>query len=366
MKNVQWNDFYKKELLVSVNRTLGYKIKTKYDCSMLADDISKKNPDLKVSESTLYRLFLYNKRQKRPYQNTLDTVAKYVGFINFEHFVDSLEIRIIGRQWNGRYKNNPEGNTLLKSCLKFQAFDPLYDYLESMDPDEEFDSPLHFDLGEDLYKALRQTPHSTKNFFDKFSALPIVRVSLFEILADPEFKINNYEYGLRRYLNGINDIQSIKGKQDYVFANSLLFRHYFKNGRQAEWERLGEKLFGEMALDESLVPEKVHIFPYSRQFAYQFLFDYFYANRGKQRRLIEDVLSKIKNILPRLAHFEKRIFFFNMADAFTILQVPQRYEEDFKNTFESMFKDLPPALRTRTVAFLREALSMNADPLLSE
>lgn len=366
MKNVRWNAYYKKELLICLNLKVRFKIKTKHDCGVLAHLIAQdERINEMVSESTIYRMFVHQgPYNTRPYQNTLDIMARFCDYENWDDFCESLDLRSIRRQWNGRYAENPEGNTLLKSCLKFHAFDPVYDYLKDLEPEEDLEAKLHFDLGEDLYKALNAVPEATRGFYAHFSSLPIVRVAFFESLADPEFRVPNYEYGLKCYLRHIDDLATHKGKQDYVFGNSLLFRHYFKNNRREEWINLGERLFGEMAINESLVPHQIHIFPFSRQLAYRLLFEYELAEPAKRKLLIEDLFTQVGRIIEKLPLHDKRIFFYNLADVFSILGLSSRYGEDLKKAFKLMFQDLPPSLQKRSIPQLRDTLSMNADELM--
>ena len=79
-----------KQLRRAVERTLGRKMQTNKDFDCLADSIYEKTHD-KISTTTLKRLWGYLSESVTPRRYTLDQLAHFVGYDDFDAFCASLE-----------------------------------------------------------------------------------------------------------------------------------------------------------------------------------------------------------------------------------------------------------------------------------
>ncbi|NBU80740.1 MAG: hypothetical protein EBS55_03730, partial [Flavobacteriaceae bacterium] len=76
--------FLVRELNLQLMKKLGYSIKSKSDCAKLSELIFKDGLGL-ISQSTLYRILIYNKEHK-PFYNTLTIITQFLGYIDWEDF----------------------------------------------------------------------------------------------------------------------------------------------------------------------------------------------------------------------------------------------------------------------------------------
>ena len=79
-----------KQLRRAVERTLGRKMQTNKDFDCLADSIYEKT-HAKISTTTLKRLWGYLSEGVTPRRYTLDQLAHFVGYDDFDAFCASLE-----------------------------------------------------------------------------------------------------------------------------------------------------------------------------------------------------------------------------------------------------------------------------------
>ena len=221
----------RKQLLRSLSAHVGFPIRNKLDCAKISELIAETGLPL-ISESTLYRFFLWDKNTHVPYLHTLDTLSKFCGFENFKEFENyARELNRFAFSFGKIEEDQPQKDvvSLLSHCIHLDQLKPLYAYVENLPQDLSFDKKIT--LGEEFYYALRSSSKPNHNFFKNFAKVQIVRESFFELWADPRFSIPGYEQGILYYLKGLKPHQSTRDLQDYVFANSLLLRHYYLTNR---------------------------------------------------------------------------------------------------------------------------------------
>jgi hypothetical protein len=146
---------------------------------------------------------------------------------------------------------------------------PVQNYLEQFP--NEINSNNKFLIGHELFDSLKSNPNSNIDFFKKFNNIPIVRSSFFEIMADPDFSIPQYEQGLMYYLENSKPHQSIQSLQDYVFANSMLLRYYFKSNNKNKLLTIGNLLYKELELTQDEL-DSLYIFPKMRNLSYKLFY----------------------------------------------------------------------------------------------
>lgn len=251
-----------------------FKINNKLDCRKIAVLIQEKTGK-SVSESTLYRLFLWEGNQNAPYLHTLDILAEFVGNKNWLDFESQLNEMRQFKLLYGVLPNEQQYKSLLSINLHHGTLKPLYSFLEQFPSELAFEKKIT--LGEEIYMALKTNPSGNIDFFKQFHTLPIVREGFFEILADPEFEINDYETGLSYYLENIKPHNSDKSLQDFLFANSLLLRYYFFKGNKEKVLEIGRLIYLDLPMSEDDLKE-LYIYPKIRYFTYRLYFQFITCN----------------------------------------------------------------------------------------
>jgi len=289
---------------------VGFQILTKLDCRKISTRILTEF-GITVSESTLYRLFVWNKNDNLPYQHTLEILANYAGFASWFEMTDEIYALDKFQFMYGKLPGVQEHKSLLRHTIQCDTLAPLYDFLEQFPG--ELDQNRQLLIGQELFSSLKSNPNDNFNFFKNFSNLPIVRSSFYEYLADPDFTIPNYEQGLIFYLKDLKPTSSSKDLQDYVFANALLLRFYFFGGNKEKAIEIGKCLYEDLILTQDDL-DSLYIFPAIRYLSYRIFYnelttgfdnDYFewlkeYAIKSSQHSTLIEQRIVIHTVLDTL------------------------------------------------------------------
>ncbi len=316
------SDYNLNHLKSKLEEKLTFRILTKLDCKKASEAIQFEN-DKSISESTIYRLFLLEGNKNTPYQHTLDILAQFIGqkdWFSFESYL--IEITDFQNLY-GVFPGQQQYKSLLSFNIHNGGLKPLYHFLEQFPTDISFDKKEI--LGKDIYKSLKNNPNSNVEFYKEFHALPIIREGFFELLADPDFSIPDYEMGLSFYLKNIKPHHSIKALQDYIFANSLLLRYYFIKGKKANVLELGKALYLDLSLSEKDLGA-VYVFPKMRYFCYRLFFDE--ATVGFNQNYFDWLLDFVFRELENTNLIETRIIIHTVCDT---LQIYPKLQEEIFN-----------------------------------
>lgn len=315
---------------------VGYQIRTKLDCRKVAELITKKT-GIAISESTIYRIFLLKDGQNTPYLHTLENISKFIGHNSW--FILENEINELSK-FHFLYGAIP-GKSPYKSLMKLNihsgSLRPLYSFLEQF-PDD-LDTERKFLLGHELFSSLQTNPNKNIDFFKNFQNIPVVRSSLFEFLADPDFSIRDYEQGLLYYLGDIKPHQSLKALQDYIFANTMLLRYYFLKGNKDKVLEIGKALYVEFEMTEEET-SSLYIFPKIRYLSYKLLYRFvsFGFDVTYWTWLKDFAISKAINS----AFEEKRIIIHTILDTLKINKALQlEMYDEFSNLHPDVFSKFP-------------------------
>jgi len=286
-----------------------------------------------VSTHTLYRIFLHPQNENKPYLHTLDLLAQFIDFSDWNQFCDFYQELYSFQVLSGITAPHHAHKSLLRFCIYNKDFKSVYPFLEQFSNDLS-EHKKHL-LGEEIYNILKQNPNSNIAFFKKFSGLPVVREGFFELMADPDFTIPQYEFGLHCYLNPLNPERSTAELQEYIFANALLLRHYFFLRKWKKVAELGAILYRNSLYDEqALVP--VHVFPKIRYYAYYLL--YRFAEAGFDHAYWERFHSLFHRMMQPANLHERRMMLHTCYEtlginpelqAQVLVACMQRYPENF-------------------------------------
>ena len=256
-------------LKLQLENALGYPLIGKPDCRAAAIKISN-NTGNPISESTLYRLFLWDKNENLPYLQTLHTIANFIGYCTWmeleKHLIELYNFKSTTGVFSEEFDKKP--HSLLYKCIKTKSFEALHLFFNQFT--SEISREQKMILGEEIYASLYRNPDSTMEFYHEFYANPIVRECFFEFFADPQFKLKNYEEALHLYLTNVNPIHSIQNLQDFIFANCLLLRHYFFTNNLEKVIEIGTRLYTELNPNDVQL-NQIHLYPRTRFYSYRIL-----------------------------------------------------------------------------------------------
>lgn len=344
-------------LKMKLEDALSYRIQTKPDCKQAAVVITEKTGKM-ISESTVYRLFLWEKNINSPYVQTLEILAEFIGYPSWfaleDHLHELCKFRIKSGVFADSFDREPY--SVLFHCIQMKSFDALRSFFNQFPSDVSFEKKLI--LGEEIYAGLYRNPESTTDFYKEFHAVPIVRESFFEYFADPQFKLQHYEEGLNLYLQNIHPDESLQCIQDYIFANCLLLRHYFFTKNVSTLEALGDRLYVQLRVNQDSL-DQIHVYPHIRYRCYYLFYRYFQVGFDEVywRWLVDYAIELSKSYCA----WEQKIIVHTVLDA---LQFDEHYLQLTYDIFQSKFTDLfsmiPPYLNQRPVFQQLRFLDTNA------
>lgn len=318
------SDYNLSHLKSKLEEKLTFRILTKLDCKKASEAIQHER-DKSISESTIYRLFLLEGNKNTPYQHTLDILAQFIGHSDWFSFENYLTEISDFQHLLGVLSGQKQYKSLLSFNIHHGGLKPLYNFLEQFNTDLSYDKKII--LGEDIYTSLKNNPNSNIEFYKQFHTLPIIREGFFELFADPDFSIPDYEIGLNFYLNNIKPHQTFKALQDYIFANSLLLRYYFLKEKKDNVLELGKALYLELSLSEKDLKE-MYVFPKMRYFCYRLFYDE--ATIGFNQNYFDWLLDFIFREIQNTNPMETRIIIHTFCDT---LQIYPKLQEEIFNQF---------------------------------
>lgn len=333
-------------LKMKLEDALSYRIQTKPDCKQASIVISEKTGK-PISESTIYRLFLWNNNLNSPYLQTLEMLADFIGYPSWSalevHLFELCKFRVKSGVFSDSFDSEPY--SLLFHCIQTKSFDVLKSFFNQFPSDFSFEKKLI--LGEEIYAALYRNPKSTADFYREFHDVPIVRESFFEYFADPQFKLEHYEEGLSLYLKNVHPDDSIHALQDYIFANCLLLRHYFFSKKFSALNELGDRLYNTLNLNQKLLYQ-IHVYPHIRYRSYYLLFRFFHV--GFDVEYWNWLIDYSIDLINKQEGWERKIIIHTVLD---MLQFNEEYLEKtyeiFRTEFPELFDVIPPHLNQRPV-----------------
>jgi len=328
-----------------IESNCNFRLYNKIDCEKLSLLIFNKT-QANVSGNTLYRIFLHPNNTNKPYLHTLDLLAQFIDYDNWSAFCHFYQELYDFQFMSGIIASDRSYKSLLRFSIYNKEFRSVYPFLEQFS--DELSITKKQLLGEEIFNILRENTSSNVPFFKKFSNLPIIREGFFELMADPEFRIPQYEFGLQCYLQCLSPEKSLQELQGFIFANALIFRYYFFRGKQKKSMQYASVLYENSRYNESELAE-IHIFPRVRYFAYYLL--YRYPSIGFDREYWEWFYPYLVSLLDQSSLHERRIILHTCFETLGILPPLQmqffsemrvRYPKNFEH-FNDTTCELTPS-----------------------
>jgi hypothetical protein len=326
------------ELNVQLMKKLGFSIKSKSDCAKLSELIFKEGLGL-ISQSTLYRILLYDKGHK-PFYTTLSIITQFLGYIDWEDFCKAIHSKKKFNFNNGLIPNSKIEKSLLYQCIQCESYKPLEELFNTIIEDEQ-ESKDSITLA--LYDSLLATSNSM-SFFKYFGNNTFVRKSFFEYGVDPSFRIAHYEEGFNIYLSNYKPNCSLLDLQSYIFGNCVLLRHYYSKGAYDKAWVISKTLYDKQLFSET-EKDSLYIFPRLRYLSLKLVY---LQLQNTNSILFEDyvhyLLDYAKEVYASHTYIERRIVFYNLGDVFLMTKVNKNYQDQLKAIFENEFALFPDGL----------------------
>lgn len=326
-KNLIHHELYKKT---------GILIRTKSDCRIISELIEASGE--LISESTLYRMFIQKKQSYTPYMHTLNVLSMFCGFERWQDLIQNNERHT--SSINTITTSVPEVpfDSFVQVSIALKEYKVLKNYFLQF-PLDTPDSVCHI-IGNDVFKSLFLHQNSCKSFYKEFSNVPIIRKSFFELLADPEFALEYYDFGLHNYLINTNNDSSLNTTQDELFARSLLTRHYFFNNQEQSFEKVAKELYS----NENNIhrnQKEIDPFPLARYLIYKIL--YLKAIKSNQEQLKYEhwLLDFLQDKQESLSYPESKIWIHTLLDIMPHMAQPKAYKKFICSTILK-FNELYP------------------------
>ena len=233
----------------------------------------------------------------------------------------------------------------------------LYQYIKQLQTDIDFNKKIR--IGYEFYQSLLENPNSNIDFFDKFSALPLIREVFFELMADPDFKIKEYEYGIQSYLKYCKLPSNPNDFRDIIFAKSILLRHYYINGNYEKGYQVGTELY-KSGIDSQFDFETLYIFPKLRYLAYRLLYKKLQSDLDSCNAYKQYLIDYTNENNSKWTLFEKRVAFSIFADVFSITNTESTTIEKLKSSFKELICDLPKSMKKNSLESLIMYFQENA------
>jgi hypothetical protein len=332
-------------LKIKLTERLGYVLSTKPDCAKLSELLLASGEGY-LSESTIYRLFFQSNKYK-PYKNSLDILCRFVGFKDSVGFLEYLSVYRDILHRNGINTIDNSTNNLLYYCIEDESSRVLNRYFDSLhDAPHKIKESVILSLFDGLRKSSK-----THWFFESFSKNQFVKEFFLEKGHDPKFRINHYDQSYHFYTEGIDKDRDIANLQDFIFGNSVLFRHYYINSSKENAIKIGRKLFGDNLSIEPYF-KYLYIFPYMRFNAYKLWYlEMTDANQNQVEEYALYLLDLCKRIKPVFEYTEQKIIFHTIAEAFVHSNLPETFHKELKKIYFEEFKSFPDNIYTKHLKY---------------
>lgn len=320
-------------LLRSLENTLGFRLNSAARCQQ-AESVLKSSGH-HVSYATLHRFSQQTTKTHRFNVSTLDQLATFVCQQNWEGFKKKcdrdeqflLQVGSVGEE---------KVRSLLSFCIEHNQLRLLRDFAEQLPIDMDVDLAIR--IGSEFFFALQAYPENNREFFDAFSQLPFIRKVFFGYLADPEFRIKEYEYGLQQFAKNIDVQGGLQQFQDFIFANSLLLRQSFIKQDNCALNKLGKVLYGDRDFEGPV--NELSVFPRTRYECYRILWLSAQGEVLEAEELKEELAKQYWAQSTIARPFEQEAMLNILLDVYLLTNTPESQCVSLINGFKKVKKSL--------------------------
>jgi hypothetical protein len=314
-------------LKMKLQDNMGVIVRNFTDCKRLASAIFE-NQKIRISASTLYRLYFSEDSSNHFYLSTLDLLVSIVHpDKSWNQFSEEFLMTQSKLSFIGLSPQKLHSQSLLESCLEANAWKPICQWFEKLSTDDEsMNSSLLLDnIGFHLRNVLESNPHWEKKFYEKTSHYPFIKTSFFEMGTDPEFALHNSYLSFQYYRKALN-VNSPLYENDSLYIDTLQCLYLFKKKDKdalTQYAAIRKKYAHIRSLKNG-----IHIFNLSRLWILE-LHDYKFRTENWSKFNWDPFCQKVDALYPSLELFDRRILRYMVLDACIFLQVPKQMVEVF-------------------------------------
>ncbi len=341
----QFDQFTLDRLKFELLKKIGWSVSTKPDCAKLSVIIVESGIGY-ISESTLYRLF-FQFEKHRPYKSTLNILCQFLDYKDSNDFVEKLAESRLQLHASGINTLANQYNGLLFYCIEHTSKTPLIEFFE-----ETHELPHQFkeDVSVAIFDSLVKTTQYDW-FFKEFASQSYVREYFFERGHDTKFRIKNYDQAYFKYLESVRADKDIQHFQDYIFGNSVLFRHYYISQKSNQALEQANVLY-KKNLNVDAHQNELHIWPFIRYTAYKLW--YLEITKAKlveiegYARYLLDLCQQLK---VKVSKDDQKILFHTVAETFVHSSLPESYHWTLKTLFKNGFVSVPEVIYNKHLKY---------------
>lgn len=256
---------------------------------------------VRISATTVQRLFELVSNKSFPSQHTLNVFSEYTGCASWDDF-------------RARYKEDvPISNTkklvpdefgmaLFQLCLKNQHYDTVLEYF-SMLPDEHIPYKVVHRVSNALGLSLRRDAKARHALLEPLAKRKNGRVIFYENFVDIDYIHDYYVPAIKQhYSRYISPIDQQKYNSDWVFASALEFISYIKRGDKRRALACAYALFQKFPIETDF-REFSHAFPYARLLS-TFIISEHLKNQLTTAK-VAFCLRKLEETVPNIASMDR-------------------------------------------------------------
>lgn len=346
---------YQNELLHHVAIKAGFRILSKNDCRILSEIIKKETGEY-LSESTIYRLYLKRDHDHHYYNSTYDILSKYVEYESWGDFCERISKGVLSTETPFSKQIQAKDLSLLDLIIKNKLWNIAEEYFNSFTNYSQFEK-FHF-LGWSIYNSLKKNPESEMSFYQRFHNHEAVRISFFELAADPDFELRYYELGLKFYLKDVDPIRCNKDLQAYCFGHSLIIRKKYLDKNFDELKKEFEKHFPDH-LQQKIISEINSVYPITRLYQASI----FYYSCTKQpsslKKVVKEYILWATGLWDVLTLTEKKAIIHNITEGLLMTNSAEKLLPLISNAFRDFLSVLLPNRKDWTAQIIIERTEFN-------
>ncbi len=290
------------KLLDEVRRKANISFTTIADCRLLSEELQAKQR-LVVSDFTIARLFRVIPNKHRPSLFTLDSLAEYVGFGNWQQFelshkAEMEHVAFAEKSANTNLIGSDNEMLLLQSCIEYRAFDPVIAYfkrhapalLDYLNDTDTWD--LAWNVVSTIGLAIKNDKHARLALIPSISRDENMRKLFFTLWVDMQ-ELQSYYADVveNHFLKNISPILPFYAK-DELWANTIImYKHLYASNLNG-FLKTGYHLFNAYNPESVLEESMPGFYPFARFHACHIMYRFF------------------SNPKTPLAWYEKKVDFF--------------------------------------------------------
>lgn len=235
------------ELKIAVKKVYGQQMLSVSDTYDMSEKVFVKTGS-RVSPATMQRFFGLIKSKSSHYKSTLNILANYVGYKDWENFCDARYELVSHNNVNKGLIPDRSAQALLKICLANGSFKSVADYLDILHPKYEKSPYIQNNktfvvIANLLGEYVRNNREEARKLLPLLAKSQRGREYFFETFVDMDHMDSYFLEALDLYDTFSKDINTVEGRTEHTFTNSLRLLYYWEQGDMSTFNKLAHFLF---------------------------------------------------------------------------------------------------------------------------